>query len=197
MNDNRREWADLHGSAPEKSETALLLVDVINDLEFPGAEDLLEGALPAAERLSELAERARGAGVPVIYANDNWGRWRSDFREVVRHCVEDGVRGEPIARLLEPRDRDYFVLKPRHSAFFATTLEVLLEHLGTERLVLAGFAADICVQLTAADAYLRGFALHVPRDCSASESREQTEAAMAWMERVLKAKTSPAHDVEL
>src|SRR6476661_4636539 len=98
---------DLHGSAPDTSPVALLLVDVINDLEFPEGDQLLETALPAARRIARLVKEARRAHVPVVYANDNFGRWRSDLHSVVRHCVEDDVRGRPIARLLKPHRDDY------------------------------------------------------------------------------------------
>ena len=117
---------DLHGNAPDQSPVALLLIDVINDMEFEGGDGLLEQALPMARELQSLTRRARTAAVPVIYANDNFGRWQSDFQKVIAHCLEDGVRGEPVARLLKPQDEDYFVLKPKNSAFYSTTLEILL-----------------------------------------------------------------------
>jgi len=84
---------DLHGNAPDKSEVVLLLIDVINDLEFEGGEELLRNALPAAKNIAHLKERARQAEVPVIYANDNFGRWRSAFNKIVQHCLRDQVRG--------------------------------------------------------------------------------------------------------
>ena len=83
---------DLHGNAPDTCEVALLLVDVINDLEFPGGRAILAPALRAARRIAALKARARKARVPVIYANDNFGRWRSNFADVVEHCLHDGVR---------------------------------------------------------------------------------------------------------
>src|SRR4051812_7732876 len=129
---------DLHGNVPENSPVALLLVDVINDLEFDGGDKILEGALPMAKCLATLASRAREAGVAVIYVNDNFGKWRSDFRALLDHCLHDGVRGQPIAELLEPSKSDYFVLKPKHSGFFSTTLDTLLEYLHTRTLVIGG-----------------------------------------------------------
>lgn len=120
---------DLHGNAPDKSETALLLIDVINDLEFPEGDQLLAHALPMAKRLVSLKNRAKRAGIPAVYVNDNFGRWRSDFNAQVEHCLNDGVRGEPLVRLLKPDDDDYFVLKPKHSGFHSTTLDMLLEYL--------------------------------------------------------------------
>ena len=118
---------DLHGNAPDDSDIALLLIDVINDLEFEGGQELFRDALPAAKNIARLKERAQQAGVPVIYVNDNFGRWRSDFKKIVSHCLNDQVRGRPIAELLAPDEQDYFVLKPKHSCFFSTTLDLLLK----------------------------------------------------------------------
>ena len=154
----REKSSDLHGNAPDNSPVALLLIDVINDFEFDeGAEDLFRFALPAAKRIAKLKARATEAGVPSIYVNDNFGKWRSDFRALVGHCIDDDTRGRPIAELLKPTDEDYFVLKPKQSGFYLTTLDLLLQHLGARTLILAGFSTDICVLFTASDAHLRDY----------------------------------------
>jgi nicotinamidase-related amidase len=184
------------GSAPERSPVALVLIDVMNDLEFPGGEELLAHALPMARAIAGLKARARAAGVPCIYANDNFGRWRSDFREIVRHVGEDGVRGRPLAKLLRPDADDYFVLKPRHSAFFGTSLELLLSHFETRTLVITGVAGNNCVVASATDAYMRGYTIVVPPDAVASEQPELNEAALEHMRTVLKAQTPPAAEVD-
>lgn len=132
--------ADLHGNVPDQSPVVLILIDVINDMEFEGGDRLFETALPAAVRLVQLKKDVKANGACCIYANDNFGRWQSNFRDVVDHCLNDGVRGEPIARLLKPNEDDYFVLKPKHSAFYASPLELLIKHLGAHTLILAGFA---------------------------------------------------------
>jgi nicotinamidase-related amidase len=180
---------DLHGNAPDTCAAALLLIDVINDLEFPGGRALAKTAVPAAARIAALKRRARKARIPVIYANDNFGRWRSDFSEAVEHCLHDGVRGRPLAEMLAPEREDYFVLKPKHSAFFSTTLATLLEYLKVERLVFAGFAGDACVLISAVDAFMRDFELFVPSDCIASKSPAENRRALAYMARVLHADT--------
>src|SRR2546423_6172217 len=123
---------DLHGNAPESCPVALLLIDVINDLDFEDGEKVLTQALPAAKKLAAFAGRARSAGIPVIYVNDNFGKWRSDFRKNVEHCLSDGCRGKPIAELLRPDKDDYFVLKPKHSRVFSTALDTLLKYLQSE-----------------------------------------------------------------
>lgn len=186
----------LHGSAPDRCRVALLLIDWINDLEFDAGARLLKRALPAARATARLRARARRAGVPVIYCNDNFGRWRSDFRGTLRHCLAEGVRGEPIARLLEPDENDYFVLKPKHSGFHSTTLEVLLAHLGARTLVLTGLAGDICVLFTAHDAHMRDFHVAVPRDCIASEKPADDRNALAHMAKVCNADVRPSAGVD-
>jgi nicotinamidase-related amidase len=187
---------DLHGNAPDKADVALLLIDVINDLEFPGSETLLEFALPMADRIAELKRRAREQDVPVIYVNDNFGRWRSDFQAQVDHCLKDGVPGKPLAEKLRPEEDDYFVLKPKHSGFFSTTLDILLDYLGVETVVLTGLAANICVLFTANDAYMRDFHLVVPRDAVASNTREENDYALEQMRTILKADIRPSAEVD-
>src|SRR5690606_13163492 len=158
---------------------------------------LLKHALPAARRIAALAERCRKAGVPVVYCNDNFGRWRSDFQAQVRHCLEADVNGRAVAALLVPHEGDYFVLKPKHSAFFSTVLDPLLGHLGVRRLILCGFAGDICVLFTANDAYMRDYELAVPRDCVASNTPAANRQALTIMERLLKADTRASRRLAL
>jgi nicotinamidase-related amidase len=178
---------NLHGNVPDHSCAALLLIDVINDLEFPGGKKLLPRALPMAKRLVRLKKRAKQAGIPIVYVNDNFGKWRSDFRKQVAHCLEDETCGEPLVRLLAPDEDDYFVLKPKHSGFFFTTLEMLLDYLGVKILILTGLTGDNCVLFTAHDAYLRDFHLIVPSDCVASIDPAENHHALRQMQRLLKA----------
>jgi len=187
---------DLHGSAPDKHKIALLLIDVINDFDFPEAEQLLDYARPMAQNLLRLKRRAQKAGVPVIYVNDNFGRWKSDFRRTVDHCTRRG-RGRAIVKLLRPDENDYFVLKPKHSGFFSTTLETLLRYLETQSLILTGIAGNFCVLFTANDAYMRDFNLFVPRDCTVSNTKKENESALRLMQKFLKADTRPSSKIAL
>jgi nicotinamidase-related amidase len=173
------------------AETALLLIDVINDLEFDGGEDLLTYAIPMAHQIYALKQAAKADGMPVIYANDNFGQWRSDFRRLVHYCCNTAVRGQKIAQLLQPDEDDYFVLKPKHSAFYQTNLDVLLKSLGTTSVILTGMAGDICVLFTANDAYMRDLRVIVPADCIASENAENNQQVLTLMQRVLKADITP------
>ena len=189
--------SDMSGNAPDRCKLALLLIDVINDLEFSGGEALLAEALPAAERIAHLKRRARAAGIPSIYVNDNFGRWRSDFRQTVAHCLNPAVRGYPIAERLEPIVDDYFVLKPKHSGFQSTVLDMLLDHLGARRLILTGFRSDSCVLFTAADAHMRNRLVLVPDDCTAALSKDEHRHALALLQHSLHVDIRPSTALDL
>ena len=183
----RRKNADLHGSAPDKSEIALLIVDVINDLDFPEAKQLARFIPALADKIARLKRRARVARVPVIYVNDNFGRWRSDFRALIEHCHKGKTR--PLIEQLYPEQADYFVLKPKHSGFFSSTLETLLRYLGVRRLIITGIAGNFCVLFTANDAYMRDYELSIPSDCVISNTAKENKEALQLMKRYLKADT--------
>ncbi len=187
---------DLHGNAPDKHSTALLLIDVITDFDFPDGDKLLENVEPAAKRIAELKSRAKKAGVPVVYVNDNFGKWQSDFTKLLKHCQSKSAKGCKIAKLLAPADSDYFILKPKHSGFYSTTLDLLLEHFKAKKLVLAGFSTDICVLFTASDAYLRDYKIIIPHDCVAAVVMKEHKHALAFMERVLNADTRPFAEID-
>ena len=179
-----------------KSQRVLLLVDFITSLDFPGAEKLAGPALAAARAAAALKDRLRGEGVTTIYANDNYGVWQSDFRSLVSTCLGlDGEAGE-IARVLYPQADDLTILKPRHSAFYASPLELLLAVMDTRELVICGLATDMCVQLTASEAFLREYRLWVPADCTAAETPQAKRTALDYMARVLKCDVRASTDPE-
>jgi nicotinamidase-related amidase len=175
-----------HAQVP-RSERALILIDFINPLDFPGAEKLAAPALRAARAALKLRNRFDRQGAAVVYANDNYGIWQSDFHSLVSQLTgRDDEAGE-ITRLLAPRATDLTLLKPRHSAFYCSPLELVLKEMEAKELVLCGLAADICVQLTAADAFLRGYEkVWVPADCVASETPAAKAAALKYMANILR-----------
>ena len=166
--------------------TALLLIDVINDLAFDGSEALVAQAEPMAGRLATLKRRATAAGIPAIYINDNFGQWRSDFRKTVAHCTSRSSPGRRVSHRLRPTARDYFVLKPKHSGFYDTTLESLLETLRIRRVILTGIAGNICVLFTANDAYMRDLKIFAPADCIVSNTAAENDHALRQVRTVLK-----------
>jgi len=188
---------DLHGNVPDRSPVALLLIDVINDLEFAEGEQLLPAARKMAGQISRLKREMKQRGCAAIYVNDNFGRWRSDFSAQINHCLHDGVRGRPLVEMLRPEEDDYFVLKPKHSGFFSTNLDILLDYLQVETLVLTGLAGNNCVLFTANDAYMRDFRLFVPSDCIASNTDEENRHALHQMRKILKADTRATDELDL
>ncbi|MNX83678.1 N-carbamoylsarcosine amidase [compost metagenome] len=188
---------DLHGNVPNSAPTVLLLVDVLNDRDFEGGDALLPSALTMAQKLRDFKRKMKPLRVPVVYANDNFGKWQSDIRTVVAHCLNDEVRGAPIVRLLQPDDDDYCVLKPKHSAFYGSPLDILLTYLQAQTLILGGLTSDNCVLFTAMDAYLRDFKLHVPFDGSAASDAQRHARALDHMRDLLKADTTPLGELKL
>ncbi len=193
----KKKGRDLHGSAPDKCAQALILIDVINAMEFPEGKKLLKHALPAAKKIAALKTRAKEAGVPVIYVNDNFGKWRSDFQKHVEYCLQDDAVGRQVVELLQPDEDDYFVLKPKHSGFFSTTLDILLRYLEVRELILTGYAGNLCVLHTANDAFMRDFELTIPRDCIASESGKENDHAVRHMKKHLRASVGLSQNVKL
>ena len=165
---------------------AVLLVDVINGFDFAGSAGLLRAAARSVPQIEKLVARARAARVPVIYVNDNFGRWRSDFQATVEACTAPGQPGRHVSARLSPQTGDYFVLKPLHSGFHSTPLELLLQQLDIGTLVLAGFATNLCVTFTANDAHMLGYRLFVPRDCTASNTASLTRSALEHIEIALR-----------
>ncbi|USI72090.1 cysteine hydrolase family protein [Sphingomonas morindae] len=180
------------GEEERTSATALLIIDMINDLAFEGGAALAETVAAILAPLETLVEAARAADVPIVYVNDNFDQWHSDRERIVEHCLRDDSRGRAMVARLRPRSEDYFVIKPQFSGFYATNLPVLLPRLNVSRLILTGIAADICVLFTAADAHMRHYDLWVPRDVVASEEAPHRDWALGVMEKTMGADTRPS-----
>lgn len=175
-----------------RSDEVLLLVDVINPLDFPTAEDLLPSAVAAAHTIAKLKTRLSRRGVPSIYANDNYGTWHSEFSDILQACQQlPGERGE-ISRLLAPAANDLVILKPQYSAFQSTPLQHLLIEMQAKKLIIVGLAADICVLLTATDACMKSYRVWVPEDCTAAESAKRKREALRQLSEVFKCSVRPA-----
>ena len=188
---------DLHGNVPDTGQTCLLIIDMINEFAFRDADAMFPAVIGTAERIAQLKRRVKMVGVPVIYVNDNFGRWQSDFRKLVARCLEDPCRGKEVAKLLHPEEDDYFVLKPKHSGFYATPLELLLTYLNARRLIITGVAGNSCILHTAADAYMRDFELMAAADCVLSTDARANTSALEHMATMLKADVRPSANLEL
>jgi nicotinamidase-related amidase len=169
-----------------RHDTALLLIDVLNSFESETVHALTR-AWPIGRPLSQLKARAKALGVPVIYVNDNFGMWQSNLDEVIKQCLRGGGRAQQFVQGLLPDRNDYCVLKPKHSGFFQTPLDLLLKHLQAKRLILTGLWTNNCVLFTAHDAYMRDFQLCVPKDCVAAHTHSDHRYGLKQMEAVSKA----------
>ena len=188
---------DPNGLVPDRSETVLVILDLVSDFSFEHGAQVARAALPVARRIARLKARAKNAGVPTVYVNDALGRWRSDFPAIVRHCREAGGRGRAVVEAIAPEPDDYCILKPKHSGFFATPFDTLLELLGAKRLILTGVSSHQCVLFTANDAYVRNLELAIPRDCISARSRKETQLALRYFTTVLGADVSASPRLRL
>lgn len=177
------------------SKAAILIIDLLNTFDFTGGEKLQERVAALVAPLRALRQQAAAAGVPVIFVNDNYGRWHDEPSALVAFAAAG--KGGALIEQLKPQKDDYFVIKPESSGFYATTLPALLPRLGVSRLVLIGVAADICVLFTAADAHMREYDLWVPRDLVASQHEERARWALEMMENGMSADTRASSELTL
>jgi nicotinamidase-related amidase len=176
---------------------ALLIIDMISTWDFADADKLAPAATAIAPRIGALKRRCVAAGVPVIYVNDNRDRWRSEFRELVRVSTEESEAGARIAGSLGPGEDDYSVLKPKHSAFYATPLDLLLRHLRVNRLLVTGVASDQCIVVSAADARMRDYEVIVPADCVAAQTKPRNAHALRHLGEAHGIATPPSAGIRL
>ena len=172
-----------------------MLIDVLTTFDFPDGDAILQGALGMRDALVKLKARARKIGIPVLYVNDNFGDWRSEKEVLMGRCLE--AKGAPFVRPLLPDSEDYFVLKPMHSAFYMTPLEVLLLHLQVETLILTGLTSNSCITVTAHDANMRGFDIYIPSDCSSARNAKEHTQALAQLEAMAGANLTRSTSLKL
>ena len=179
-----------------RGRAALIALDLISDFAFPDGARVRRALEARAPAIQQLLERARSHRIPVIYANDNLGRWRSDSASLIARCIEPVRAGATLVRSLLPADTDSIILKPRHSAFFGTPLVPLIDDLDVDTLILLGVSAESCVWMTACDAHTRGLGLVVPIDTMAGASARALRATANSLHQVLGART-PARAASL
>ncbi len=165
----------------QPAKTALLIIDCINDLDFPGAENLLPWAEALVKPLLSFRRQAHAANIPVIYVNDNFKAWHASFEEILRYCSRPRSLGKNLSTRLRPGKKDYQLIKPRHSAFFYTSLIPLLEDLDINHLILSGIATNLCVLFTAHDAHMHRYKLTILSDCCAAQSDFDHETALSQL----------------
>lgn len=171
-------------------------MDMISDFEFEDGEDLYPQALKAAGMIRDLKARAKKHRAPVIFVNDNFGHWEQDFRLFAAKVRDSSKRGREISEMLAPEENDLYILKPQRSGFYETQLSLLLQSLNVSNAIVCGVTTDICVLFTAHDAYMRGFHVYVPEDCSAAVEPEHHQEALKFLRRVADAKTGDSGEID-
>jgi len=180
-----------------KSGLALVLIDVINHFEFPDGKTILHRALTIAPALARLKKRAREADIPTIYVNDNFGQWRSEMSKLIRYCLRPEAPGRAFVEQLRPDDEDYSVLKPMHSAFYQTPLDLLLRELGASSRILSGLATNSCILCTAHDANMRNLKVIVPNDCCTARTAQEHKQALEHIRAMADAKVVLSSSLKL
>jgi nicotinamidase-related amidase len=180
-----------------RSRVAVLLIDVINHFEFIDGKQILQNALRIAPHLARLKRRAKNSNIPIIYVNDNFGQWHSDAAKLLAYCLRPGCAGKPFVEQIKPGDDDYCILKPMHSAFYQSPLDVLLRHLGISSLILAGLTTNSCILCTAHDANMRDLKVTVLSDCCAARTLGDHKKAIANIEQIADARVLKLAGVRL
>ena len=176
---------------------ALLILDMISEFDFPAWRPVLKAARRIAPAIARLRERARHAGIPVVYVNDMRGDWESDQTAFLRRCGAIRSRGREVTAMLCPRNEDYFIFKPKHSGFYSTPLAEFLQVKSIEELILTGTTSHQCVLFTAMDAYVRDYRVVVPIDCIAASTQRQTRQALFILKESLRARTPRSSSLKL
>lgn len=164
---------------------ALLIIDMINDFQFHNGPALSKQAEILSHKIVSLKTKLKTKGCPIIYVNDHYNLWQADFQKIAAKCKNSLSEG--IIHTIFPEDDEFFLIKPKHSAFFGTALTTLLYSLDIKSLIITGIAGNICVLFTANDAYMRGYEIIIPSDCIASNDEEDNKFALKMMENTLKA----------
>lgn len=188
---------DLHGNAPDQSQVVLLLIDAINDLSFPDNKDLVRRSVALAKSIAKLKKRRKKLGIPTIYVNDNRGRWRSDISAVLLHCLRTQSPGREMTKLFSPEPDDYIVLKPKHSPFYASPLQTILDYIGARIAIVAGVTTNACVLIAAGDLHVRDFRLFVPADCVAALTEREHRRSLDVMKNSFDADTTSSSRLNL
>jgi nicotinamidase-related amidase len=133
--------------------------------------------------IKSLLTAARSSKVPIVYVCDSHFENDPEIKVWGRHAMK-GSSGAQIIKQLAPKRGDYTLEKRVYSAFHETGLELLLKDLAIDTVVISGLLTEICVRHTAADAFMRGFAVRVPSDCVEAFTEEKQRDGLEYIEKM-------------
>lgn len=147
-----------------------------------GGIPIMGGRAERAPRQLALVERARAAGVPVVFIQEVHKPSLVDIgRELDGaegpHCIE-GEDGTELASWLLPLPEEFLIRKRRYSAFFGTELEIVLKAYKAETLILIGGLTDVCIHYTFVDAHQHDYRVRVVQDAVGGSSEKAHTAAL-------------------
>jgi nicotinamidase-related amidase len=171
--------------AETSTDTALIVVDMLNSYEHEDADALIASVRETVSPMQALIGEAHERAIPIVYVNDNYGDWTAT-RETLSQRALAGAERSLVEPVLPPDDVA-FVTKARHSIFYETPLDYLLRSQGLKRIVLAGQVTEQCILYSALDAYVRHYSIVVPRDAVAHIHEDLAEAALTMMQTNMRA----------
>lgn len=159
----------------ESRSTALILIDLQRGIIGMALSPRTGAAVVSTA--TDLAERFRQSGSPVILVNVAWAK---DFGDVPRQPVDKpfphppGGLPEGWSNLVDglAKPTDIIVTKHQWGAFYGTDLDVQLRRRGIKTVVLAGIATNMGVESTARQAWEHGYDLVIAEDATTSLSSE-------------------------
>jgi nicotinamidase-related amidase len=150
----------------------------------------ISAMVEAARRCNELARQARAAGAQVVWTRMVFRPDYADGGELTRTlrpnlarigALKSGSGDEELTGLVETDPRDIVIDKPRYSALYATSLEVVLRARGYRRVLVAGVTTSMCVESTVRDLGQRDYETFVFEDACADFDEARHRASIAAM----------------
>lgn len=165
------------GVTLDPAHSALLVIDMQRDFVDPDGALSVPDAAATVPVIARLVERAREAGMRVVYSQDTHDEGDPEWKIWPEHARR-GSGGWQIIDELAPREDECVVQKVRYDAFYGTPLDHLLRLWTVDTLVICGTVANICVHYTAASAALRWYDVVIPRDAVSALDPFDLEASL-------------------
>lgn len=146
--------------------TALLLIDVqkgVNVLEHWGGQSGRRNNPDAEANMQRLLNAWRSSGLPVAFT-------MHDSREAASPLKLSLPTGEMIDGFA-PQSGEIVVTKDVNSAFIGTDMEIRLRERRCDRLVVAGFFTNFCVETTVRMAGNMGYDTYLAHDACSTCNR--------------------------
>lgn len=176
------------------SKYALIMIDMQRGFIDSASPLCIPDAAATLPACAEALSVCRKAGAAVVFATRHYRADGSDVEKCRRELWLRG--GKPLSEecSAELSDAfpeefstapgDYFIVKPRFSAFFHTELDLILRRLGVDTVILAGTTTPNCIRTSCYDALSLDYDVIVLSDCTSSVNAEVQRANLEDMARI-------------